>query len=473
MTKRRRYNLLEDDFDFDSLYDVSPSKKSRQLEILKSDSTKTTKEIKINTSKNKQQEEGDKNSKDEKEKESLCFSIDETNKIDINIKKKHILEMFSIANFFKSRSNAIATKNVFIDKTNNNNNNNSQNILNNTLPCEDLTQDTIEEQWRFIEECPTHQISNHGRVRYAKDSCIRKLNGGKNYLSIVLPNNKTYMVHTLVAQEFLPPPRSGQDKINHINGIKNDNRASNLEWVNSVTVSSSSSLVVSDKSDLAKVKSLAICQLKCNAIIARFENIDEASVVTGFTVKDITEGFGGQYTFEYEKNIFGIVTNQAQNASMWVKIKDYPLYEICSKGIVRRSVCHTIVPQYLVEGKYITVNLYDTEFKERHTESLHFLLAKTFILNPYNWTVIRQKNSIKTDTDIKNLEWVPHCKIVEPHLKKAVFQYDSNKQLMYSWPSLEKACLDIDVSEVTLVRRIIKNKKYKGFLFSFDSNLYK
>ena len=42
--------------------------------------------------------------------------------------------------------------------------------------------------------------------------------------------NRTYLVHSLVAQVFLDTPSGLLSQIQHINGIKDDNSVSNLRW---------------------------------------------------------------------------------------------------------------------------------------------------------------------------------------------------------------------------------------------------
>lgn len=54
------------------------------------------------------------------------------------------------------------------------------------------------------------------------------------YYQVVLcgPGGKeTWYVHRIVALAFIGAPDKGRDHVNHINGVKSDNRVENLEWV--------------------------------------------------------------------------------------------------------------------------------------------------------------------------------------------------------------------------------------------------
>ena len=77
-----------------------------------------------------------------------------------------------------------------------------------------------------------YQVSIFGEVRNTKGRTRKGVLGGHGYLQIMLSKcgkTRTFLVHRLVAQAFIPNP-DGLPEVNHKDENKQNNAVDNLEW---------------------------------------------------------------------------------------------------------------------------------------------------------------------------------------------------------------------------------------------------
>ena len=151
--------------------------------------------------------------------------------------------------------------------------------------------------WKTIEEMKNYEISEYGEIRNKKTGKLLKLNPDKDgYFRVCLSENNhhvTRIVHRLVAQAFIENPLK-KETVNHIDGNKQNNHISNLEWA-TVTEQNRHAL----KTGLRNMKNdgcskkVAQYDMKMN-LIQTFPSANEARRQLGYSQGHISEVCRGE-----------------------------------------------------------------------------------------------------------------------------------------------------------------------------------
>lgn len=164
----------------------------------------------------------------------------------------------------------------------------------------------MKEEWKDIigyEEL--YQVSNLGNVRkidrwvrigrkdtYVSKGCVLK-GYTDNYRRVALSKDgikKTFYVHRLVALAFIPNPQN-KPQVNHIDGDKTNNKASNLEWV-----TNQENMFHEKVNNLNKNTRVVIAQYDLDGRFKRkFKSISEASELTELSYSNIRSAVQGRH----------------------------------------------------------------------------------------------------------------------------------------------------------------------------------
>lgn len=148
--------------------------------------------------------------------------------------------------------------------------------------------------WKTIPELgDVYLISDCGEIFSKKKNKLLSIKSGKTGYNTARLGNKLYLIHRLVAKTFIPNPEN-KPQVNHINGIRNDNRIENLEWATASENELHKRRVLNvpgtwkDKYSWDNPRSKPVVQIKNGDVINVYGSAQEAERKTGIKSSKIS-----------------------------------------------------------------------------------------------------------------------------------------------------------------------------------------
>lgn len=307
--------------------------------------------------------------------------------------------------------------------------------------------------WKSVEGYSRYEISNLGQVRNIKTNKIINGTISQDYVCVSLypdvGNPKPLRLHRLVASLFCPNPNK-YNIVNHIDGNKINNNASNLEWTTSRQ--NSQHAVDLGKYNVTNYKSV---ERKAFSNTKIYPSIKDAYEDNKDIIKHLSyivnacsgrQKTCGGYTWKYVENKIDDCLPEKGKT-----IKGYSNYLITPDGKIYSKHSNKYLNPSLNRAGYLIVDLHGDEYTKdttlytrkrsakRKKFRVHRLVAEYFIPNPNNYQEVNHKNKNRTDNRVENLEWVTSQENLAHAHNKIVYQYTLNWNLIEKYSSLKEA----------------------------------
>ena len=333
-----------------------------------------------------------------------------------------------------------------------------------------------------------YQIFDDGKIKNIKTDKFIK--GTINeYLTVTLyPDKdsnlikKSLRVHRIVAELFCENPNN-YDIVNHINGNKLDNRASNLEWttiyLNAQHASQNGLIKPVNYREVYRICPKTKDKVKYQSVTEAFQyNKDilkyDSYIIAVCSGKQKT---AGGFIWKYVTNFENVEKPDGKI------INGYENYLITSSGKIYNIKSGKFIKPSLNKAGYLIIDLHSSEYdknryKSKYTRQrnskrkkfrVHRLVAEYFLENdnPTKKVEVNHKNKNRQDNDYKNLEWVTSLENLQHAHNKPVIVCDENGYFLNIFESLIDASKETQLNQKTISHALRKEKMHGGYIWKY------
>ena len=265
------------------------------------------------------------------------------------------------------------------------------------------------EIWKKLEleniSC-SYSISSYGNFRNDKTMNILKQfkKNGYKCMNVKSSDGKTKLltISRIVAQHFIENNDKTKNVVNHIDGNKENNHVSNLEWVNQ-----KENIAHANETGLIKHHTTSVYQYDMQGNFIRgFDSVKDGAESIKLTHHAITKVLTGKnksaggYFWTYKKPVI-----KSLDGYVHAIIKEYPKYSITTCGNVYSHKNKRMLELMDNDNGYNLVTLMIDNNKQNYY--VHRLVAEAFIENNDEIKkFVNHKDGNKKNNCVDNLEWV-------------------------------------------------------------------
>lgn len=331
--------------------------------------------------------------------------------------------------------------------------------------------DEIEEEWKVISGFSKYESSNLGYVRNNNNKRLLKESICDGYYMYTIINDdkkrKKLLAHRITALTWIPNEEN-KPTVDHINRIRNDNRAVNLRWSTFKEQAANKNYAnIPNNSN----RNIWKCDLKTHKKIKLYKTAKEAAIdikqeklrntSTG-TIRNCllgTKKSAYGYKWIYDNHDLADLENEEWKLHLSIRINNY---YVSNHGRVKNN---DRIMTSANENGYIRVKINEQKL------FVHRLVAALFVENPNptNYNVINHKDANKRNNRAENLEWVDHkgnsAHAVQNSLNtacKKVINYDDDNNILGIYLNCADASRKLNANHCIVIRCCKGTAKYYG-----------